>query len=163
MHEWQPGACIRIVVPGPPRALERNRHRIVTPHGKPAFVGTYLPAASRSEQAVMRAFAHKAMNDREPLTGAVDLRFVAFMPIPASWSQRKQADALADRIRPAGKPDIDNLLKMVDSFKEVVWRDDAQITDACLWKRYSDRPRLVIEVRALACVPVASLLGDVAA
>jgi Holliday junction resolvase RusA-like endonuclease len=144
---------IRIVVPGPPKALERNRHRIVTPKGKASFVSNFLPAKSRNEQAVIRDMAEQVMAGRPPLEGPIDLRIAAYMPVAASWSKRKREDALAGLMRPTGKPDFDNVTKNVDAFKEVVWRDDAQVTDFSFAFRYSDRPRLVIEVRPIVLVP----------
>lgn len=150
---WTTGELIRIVVPGPPKALERNRTRIVNTKDGRQFTTNYLPAQSRNGQAIIRDFAMRAMGSRAPLEGPIDLRLVAYMPIPASWSKRKQAAALADQIRPVGKPDWENLAKMCDGLNGVVWRDDSQVTDpAGPWKRYSDRPRLVIEVRALTWV-----------
>lgn len=141
---------IRIIVPGPPKPLGRNRHRIVTPKGKKSFVGSYLPTESRNEKAVIRDFASQAMKGRPPIEGPVDIRIAAYLPIPPSWSGRKQAAALAGGIRPAVGIDADNIIKLAwDAFKHVVWRDDSQVTDAAVWKRYSDRPRLVIEVRPI--------------
>lgn len=150
---WTASDPIRIIVPGPPKALERQRHRIVTPRGRPSFVANYLPAQSAREQSTIRAIAAIAMGNRAPLEGPIDLRVVAYMPIPASWSKRKQAAALADQIRPTGRPDADNIVKLLkDAGTGIIWRDDALVVDCAIWKRYSDRPRLVIEVRLLTWV-----------
>ena len=148
---WVASEPLRLVIPGVPRPLERNRHRIVNTKSGNQFVANYLPAQSAREQSVIRKIAYDAMDGRPPLLGAIDLRIVAYMPIPASWSNKKQAAALADRIRPTGRPDWENLAKMLDGLNGVVWRDDSQITDPRgPYKRYSDRPRTVIEIRELA-------------
>lgn len=109
----------------------------------------------RREQNNIRWAAREVMGNALPLDGPIDLRVVAYMPIPASWSNRKRAAALADQIRPIGKPDFDNLMKgLCDAFKQIVWTDDSRVTDpAGPWKRYSDRPRLHIEVRLLTFLP----------
>jgi Holliday junction resolvase RusA-like endonuclease len=147
---WLASDPIRIVVPGPPKALERNRHRIVKKRDGSQFVANYLPAKSRAEQSSIRKFAWEAMGNKQPIDGAADLRVVAYMPVPASWSSKKRASALADRILPTGRPDFDNIVKNVcDAFKEIVWRDDTLVTDAAVFLRYSTMPRLVIEVRQL--------------
>lgn len=147
---WQHGEVIRITVPGVPRALERNRHRIVTTRDKRQFVANYLPSQSAKEQSTIRWFARQVMADRAPLEGPVDLRVVAYMPIAASWSRRKQAAALADQLRPHGRPDADNILKNVcDSIQQIVFRGDEQIVNCAIWKRFSDRPRIVAEIRVL--------------
>lgn len=141
---------IKIIVPGPPKALERNRHRIVSRKGGGQFVANYLPAQSAKEQSTIRKIAYEAMAGQAPIEIPIDLRVVAYMPIAASWSKRKRAEAMNDQVRPSGKPDADNILKLLsDAFKEIVWRDDALVTECTIWKRYSDRPRLVIEVRPM--------------
>lgn len=151
---WVAGDPIRIVIPGIPRPLERNRHRIVTPKGRPSFVANYLPAQSAREQSVIRKIAYDAMDGRAPIDGPLELRFVAYMGIAASWSRIKTADAITDRIRPTARPDLSNLIKQCeDAMNEIVYRDDSLITDCHLYKRFSDRPRLVIEVRSLTWVP----------
>lgn len=151
---WTTSAPIRITVPGPPKALARNRTRIVNRKGGGQFVANYMPAESAKEQSSIRKFAYDAMGSRAPLDGPIDLRVVAYMPITPSWSQRKQMAALADQIRPTGRPDFDNLVKnLADAFKGIVWRDDTLVTEGMIWKRYSDRPRLLIEVRLLIWQP----------
>lgn len=147
---WVRGEVIKVSIPGPPRVLERNRHRIVDKRDGTRFVASYLPQKSAAGQSSIRRFAFDAMGNRPPLDCPVELKFVAYMPIAASWSKRKREDALNDRIRPSVGIDIDNILKLLaDSFKELIWKDDRQVTDVSGWKRYSDRPRLVIEVRSL--------------
>lgn len=39
---------------------------------------------------------------------------------------------------------------MMDSLNEVVWKDDAQVVEATISKRYSDIPSLKITVREIA-------------
>ena len=58
--------------------------------------------------------------------------------IPKSWTKAKKAAAEADEIYP-GKPDIDNIAKIVlDSFNGVVFEDDAQVYDLKVFKRYAE-------------------------
>jgi Holliday junction resolvase RusA-like endonuclease len=141
---------IRIAVPGLPKPLERNRHRIMRGKAGTSFVVNYLPAKSRNEQAVIRDFAQVAMQGRAPCEGAVELRVVLWLPVPLSWSKKKQEQALGGVILPTGKPDFDNLVKQLcDALKGIVWRDDAQVVDAFIWKRYSSKPEMVAEIRPL--------------
>lgn len=151
---WVASEPIRITIPGIPRPLERNRHRIVTPKGTPSFVANYLPAQSAREQSVIRKIAYDEMDGRPPINAPIELRLVAYLPIPASWSGKKNVAALHDQIRPASRPDLSNLVKQCeDAMNEIVYRDDSLITDCHLYKRYSLNPRLVIEVRSLTWVP----------
>lgn len=150
---------IRFVVPGPPKPLQRNRHRIVRKKDGSQFIANYLPAESRSEQGAVRMFAALAMAGRPPLEGALDLRMTAFLPVPASWSMKKQRDALSGTIRPTGKPDCSNLVKLVeDGMLQVCYRDDSQIVGLHVWKAYSDTPRTCVEIRCLdARLPISAL------
>lgn len=145
-----PPGLIRIAVPGTPKPLERNRHRIVRPAGGLAFVSNYLPAKSRNEQAVIRDFAKQAMAWRIPFEGPIDLRVGVYLAIPVSWSAKKQEQAAIGLLRPAGRPDLDNYLKLCqDALKAIVWRDDSQVVDLFIGKRYSLRSELIIEVRPI--------------
>lgn len=137
---------IRVVVPGTPRGKARPRATIIRGHAR-----VYTPKVTASEEGAIRLFANQAMQGRPPLEGPIDLRISAFMPVPPSWSKRKQASALTGEIMPTGRPDVDNIGKLVaDGLNAVVMRDDSQVVSFWVCKRYSDQPRIVIEVRRAA-------------
>jgi Holliday junction resolvase RusA-like endonuclease len=75
------------------------------------------------------------------MDGPVRVAVFAFVPVPKSWSKKKQEDALAYR-----KPDGDNFLKIIDSLNGCVWRDDAQAIVSTVVKVYGPTPQLRIEV-----------------
>lgn len=129
-------AC-RFVVPGKPRGK-------ASPRGGATHF--YVDSKTAAEMEAIRYVAARAMEGATPFQGAIDLRLCAWMPIPSSWSKKKQASALSGAIRPTVKPDWDNIGKLCDALKGIVWRDDAQVTDVHLFKRYSDMPRVVTEV-----------------
>jgi Holliday junction resolvase RusA-like endonuclease len=83
------------------------------------------------------------------MEGPLKVTVEAFFEVPRSWSKVKRENALCGLLRPIGKPDADNVLKCTDALNGVVWRDDSQIVMAIISKRYSDRPRLRIEVEAM--------------
>jgi Holliday junction resolvase RusA-like endonuclease len=124
-----------------------------TPQGKarPRFSsksGTaFTPAHTRQYEAALRLAAQEVMNGQPPLDGPLVVDVLVAMPVPASWSQAKRIAANNGDIRPTTRPDVDNVLKMLDGLNEIVWRDDRQIVDAHVLKRYSTIPRLRIEVR----------------
>jgi Holliday junction resolvase RusA-like endonuclease len=108
----------------------------------------YTDAKTRSEETVIRDMARHAMGNRTPFQGPVVLTMTAFRQIPASFSKRKHIDAESGRLLPTTKPDADNILKCADALNGIVFRDDSQVITAIIHKRYSDRPRLRIEVQA---------------
>jgi hypothetical protein len=50
----------------------------------------YLPAKQRDQLAMLRMAAQEAMNGREPLNSPVRLELTVVLPIPKSWSKKKQ-------------------------------------------------------------------------
>src|SRR6266516_1151141 len=83
--------------------------------GRPRFVRktgiAFTPAHVRKFEAHGRLAAQVAMNGRPPLEGPVRLELVAELPIPVSWSQKKQARAITGDVLPISRPDLDNYLK----------------------------------------------------
>jgi Holliday junction resolvase RusA-like endonuclease len=53
------------------------------------------------------------------------------------------------KIRPTGKPDLDNIAKILDGLNMVVWVDDSRIVDLSLSKYYDDRPGITVHVYTL--------------
>lgn len=60
--------------------------------------------------------------------GPVMVVIEAFFSIPKSWTRAKKAEAAAGKLSP-GKPDIDNILKVVlDGLNGIAYEDDKQVT-----------------------------------
>lgn len=131
-----------IVIPGTPHGKGRPRFyrgRAVTPKATRAY-----------ETRIQHAAALVARGRRYSDTTALRIIVTAAMPIPASWSARKQAQALAAQIRPTGRPDADNLLKIAcDGLNGLIFRDDAQIVVATVTKMYSTTPGLRIQIEGI--------------
>lgn len=138
---------VTIELQGEPRGKGRPRFRVVTPPGRPNYVNTYTDAATRDYENALRWAAKAAMVNRRKFDGPLLVRVIARMAIPQSWPARKQNEALAGHVRPTGKPDCDNILKVIDALNDIVWRDDSQVVAAFVSKVYSNAPGLVIEVR----------------
>ena len=138
-------SIVRFIMPGVPRGKARPRARIVGGHAH-----IYTPSVTASEEGAVRLFTSQAMRGRPPMDGPIDLRLAAYMPVPPSWSEKKRKSALAGRIMPTGRPDVDNIAKLVmDGMKGIAWRDDTQVVNFAAWKRYSDEPRIVVEARGM--------------
>ena len=66
----------------------------------------------------------------------------AVFPIPKSWTRAKKAEAMAGKL-PPGKPDIDNILKVVlDGLNGIAYEDDKQVVLTQCKKVYADINRL---------------------
>lgn len=81
------------------------------------------------------------------LAGTIRVDIAAIYPVPHSWSKRKQAEAIDNRILPMVKPDWDNIGKIVcDALNGIAYKDDAAITDATVCKRYGTRPCVAVRL-----------------
>lgn len=144
-----PVMSIKIIVPGEPVPKGRPRTRICSPRFKVPFIHFYQDAETEAYEKRVAAEARLIMMGRGLLLGALELRALAYVPIPRSWSEKKQAQAIEGIIMPISRPDSDNFLKCAsDSLNGVVYRDDAQIVKMSVEKWYSEQPRLEIEIFA---------------
>lgn len=110
----------------------------------------FTPKKTRDNENMIKMLAGRAMGTRPPLTGAVAVTVIALVGIPSGLSKKKAAEALQGLIWPITRPDIDNYIKSaLDGCNGIVFVDDNQVANLHAYKKYSDRPRLRIEVRAL--------------
>ena len=59
--------------------------------------------------------------------------------------KKKKADALAGKLLPISRPDIDNYIKAVlDAANEIVVRDDSQVVALVSIKQYSETPKATL-------------------
>jgi Holliday junction resolvase RusA-like endonuclease len=72
------------------------------------------------------------------------------LPIPASWSKRKAADAITGHIRPTSRPDVDNYLKAIlDAINSIVIADDAQVVEVFAKKKFGIAPKMLATIYPL--------------
>lgn len=129
---------IAFTVPGQPQGKGRPRVGKVGAHAR-----LYTPAKTVQYESLVAHEAHCAMAGQPMLEGPVCVQLAIECQVPASWSQRKQAAALAGEVVPTTKPDIDNVVKAVfDGCNGVLWRDDVQVVNVSVSKRYSPTPRV---------------------
>lgn len=133
---------IEFEIPGPVRGK-----------GRPRFTRAghaYTPAQTANYEAFVKLLASEAMAGRAPIEGAVRCRIDVTMAVPQSWSARKQAAAIESG-RPTKKPDADNIAKIIgDSLNKIVWRDDAQIAECTISKRWGEMDSVAVTVEALS-------------
>ena len=140
-----PDDPIEIVIPGEPKAKGRARVTVIA--GRPR---QYPDKKTEIYENLVRLAAEKAMDGRSPVDCAVKMIVVAVLPVPGSWSGRRQRMAIAGHILPAKLPDLDNLVKAAtDGCNKVVYRDDRLIVGMEAMKIYGERPRLEIRVETV--------------
>lgn len=107
----------------------------------------FTPERTVAYEGRVAAAAQAAMDGRPPVETPVAVVLEVRLPVPASWPIRKTMAAELDHLRPTGKPDLDNYLKIVaDACNLVVWVDDALIVTATVFKRFSMNPGITLSV-----------------
>lgn len=127
---------IRFTVPGAPKGWQRTGYNQKTG-------AKYTQEQTRTQEALV-AWAYKKTCGayRFPNGTYVDMRVIAYLPIPKSKSKAVQQKMRSGEIRPTVKPDFDNIGKLIaDALNGVAYDDDKCIVDAQVRKFYSDNPR----------------------
>lgn len=84
---------------------------------------------------------------KEPLLGCISLCLTFYLPIPKHIKGIEREQMINGVIKPYKRPDVDNLAYIVtNAMKGIVYKDDSQICDMTLLKRYSESPKTVIKV-----------------
>lgn len=140
----KPGRVITFTVPGTP--VGKGRPKVASRGGK--FAQLYTPEKTANYEGLVAHAGQVAMNGRDLIAGAVSVQLDIRLPVPASWSKRKQNEALDGQLLPTKKPDIDNVEKAIfDGLNGVVWNDDVQVVDVTKRKRYSAVPGVRVVIR----------------
>lgn len=133
---------LTFTVPGEPRGWARAR----TGQGH-----HFTDSKTRSEKASVAWWAQQA--GAQVRDGPMCLTLTAYLGIPQSASKKRRAAMLAGGEMPTKKPDLDNLAKLtMDALNSVAWKDDVQVVDLIVRKRWSDTPRVEITVSPLVGV-----------
>ncbi len=127
---------IAFFVPGKPVAKGRPK---AAARGK--FITLYTPQSTVSYESKVALCAAQALDGQPLLAGAVEVVMRIMLPIPASWSAKKRLQAEQGSVLPKVKPDMDNVVKAIfDALNGIVWRDDTQVVDMIVRKRYAATP-----------------------
>ena len=132
---------VEFVVAGKPLAKARVRF---TKSGH-----VFTPGKTVAYEGQLAFAAQQAMDGRPPVSGPVAVTLEVHLPVAASWPAKKRQAALSGTLRPTGRPDLDNFAKMLDALNLVVWNDDSQIVELCVFKRYSPSPQMAVTVDLL--------------
>lgn len=102
------------------------------------------------ENLIATCYLQEAGDERFSDDAYLKVRIQAFYEIPKSSTKTKKAAMASGEILPDKKPDIDNIAKAVlDALNGVAYRDDTQVVELQMRKKYSDRPRLEICIEEL--------------
>jgi len=140
---------IALMIPGRPKGKGRARF---AGKGRPPIT----PKATRAaEREIALAFlASRVGKTRGLMTGTIALTIEAIFKVPKGWNKADRAAALAGEMEYTGKPDRDNIEKLVmDALNGVAWVDDAQVNRGGVVRRYGSPERVEITIEELIAAP----------
>jgi Holliday junction resolvase RusA-like endonuclease len=133
---------IKLTIPGQPCA--KQRPRVCNGHA-------FTPTKTVNYETLVKQL-YITRNFQKRLDGAIVMKVAAFFEIPKSASKKMRELMLKGDIRPAKKPDWDNIGKIIsDALNGLAYNDDSQIVAATVEKWYSENPRVEVELEGQPC------------
>lgn len=133
---------VQFLVPGEPVGKGRPRIGRVGGHAR-----MFTLQKTASYEGLIALAGTEAMAGRTLLEGAVMVEMRIVLAIPQSMSKKRKAQAIAGELFPTKKPDMDNVIKAIyDGLNGVVWKDDVQVVDAFVRKRYGEVPGVHVRI-----------------
>lgn len=125
-----------LTIPGEPVTKARPR---VTQAGF-----TYTPAKTKNYETFVRELFY-AEHGQVMMDGAIKAEIIAYFPIPKSTAKKLHVQMATEQYPHIKSRDADNVAKSVlDALNDVAYKDDCQIADLLVLKRYSELPRVTL-------------------
>ncbi len=116
-----------IFIPGKPKG--KQRPRVCKGHA-------FTPQETKDYE-LMIANLYKALHG-QMLEGYVKVEIIAKYAIPKKYTKKQREAVRRGEIRPAVKPDIDNIIKIIlDGLNGIAYKDDAQVIEVRARKTYT--------------------------
>lgn len=104
----------------------------------------YTPSATKKKEAEIEKAWKSGLFPKDVY---LRVKIEAFFSIPKAFSKAKYAMAIDGILKPAKKPDADNILKLgLDALNGVAYADDKQVISCECIKAYAKTPQMVITV-----------------
>ena len=133
---------IEFIVPGKPIGKERPR---MNKRG-----GVYTPQHTRDYQNLVSIMYRSAGGREIEAKIPVRVHIKAVYMIPKSTNKAMRELMHEAKILPVGKPDIDNVVKIIlDGLNRTAWHDDAQVVSVTAEKAYGDEQCVIVTVEEL--------------
>jgi Holliday junction resolvase RusA-like endonuclease len=138
---------IRLIIPGEPQAKGRPRFFPIRTKAGRTFSRAVTPLKTRTYETLIQELFVLAYPGFMPMEGPLSMEVDAYLRIPKSASRRRRDMMEGGTIVPEKRPDVDNILKSAgDALNGLAFRDDSQIAEAIIRKRFSSQPRMIIRI-----------------
>lgn len=132
---------MRFEIPGQPQGKARAK---VTMTG--GFARAYTPEKTANYENLIK-LCYREQCGTQMVYDELHMDITAYFPIPKSAGKSQAERMRLGCIFPTKKPDADNIAKVVcDALNGIAYKDDNQIIFLTIQKKYSDIPKVVVEV-----------------
>lgn len=122
--------------------------------GRPRFTrrgGVYTPERTAHYEAYVRLCYEQQCGKRFSDNAQIRLDVIAYFKIPDNVSKKRRAKMLAGEIRPAIKPDGDNIQKIIaDALNGAAYKDDNAIVDWRCEKLYAEVAGVFVKIEDIS-------------
>ena len=127
------------------RAIGKQRPRYSSKTGR-----MYTPEATRSfEEKVQWSFTSKYNIATEPSEKPFKAKITSVFATAKSLSKKKKEELLF-KLDYTGKPDVDNIAKIIlDSLNGLIYKDDKQVTALLVFKNYGEENKIIVELEEM--------------
>ena len=134
-----------------PIGQARPKHSTIRCKNGRTISTTYKSATQRANENTLEALLAPYVPET-PIVGPVALHFVAYLPMPASTSQKRKEAMWRGEILPTKKPDIDNVAKFLcDAMTRLqFWKDDKQVCKIFCSKEFDTHGHWDVTIEELA-------------
>ena len=109
----------------------------------------YTPQQTRDAEASIATLARYAVGC-ERLTGIYAVDVTAYVATPAKMSPEDAQAACLFGVPAVGKPDLDNIAKLIlDACNGVIWKDDSEVVELTVRRVYANDERVFVRVTSL--------------
>lgn len=123
----------------------KSRPRMNTRTGR-----AYTPTKTKDYEYFVRENFVMKYRHFTPIDGRVRVNIIAYFEIPKSAKKTDIPKMINNEIAPTKKPDFDNIAKIViDALNRFAFKDDAQITEATIIKKYAETPKVLIKIEEI--------------
>lgn len=130
----------RFTVYGKPQPKQRPRFNTKTGMA-------YTPKETKAYETEVKYYFLKEYRRPVKLEGALTVRIDAYFAPPKNTAQAVRDKMFSGAIRPAKKPDADNIIKSIcDALNGLAYVDDGQIVSVSCRKLYSDVARCEVVI-----------------
>lgn len=136
---------IELEIPG--EAVAKQRPRVTNIGG---YSRMYTPKETMNYETYVRTLFVQRYPSHILYEKPLRMLIEVYKGIPTSQSEKKKELMRKNEMLPTGKPDLDNVIKIIcDALNKVAYLDDKTVVELSASKVYSDVPKVIVKIEEI--------------